>query len=303
VGLIFLFVDGIGIAPASGHNPVSAFRGPGMDALTNGAFLHADAGFFIDKDQLYRPVDANLGIAGLPQSGTGQAALFSGQNAPALLGKHFGPWPHTRIKPLMQEHSIFHQLLERDVRPEFLNAYPPVFFERMTRSNRWSCSTLMTRSSGRRLRSTDDILAGSALSAELFGDYWRDRLNIELPRRDAHDIANIILDSASAHPFVMFEYYLTDKAGHARDPDYAREVLQRLDRVLYALVKGLDGRDTHHTLVICSDHGNLEDLSTKSHTRNPVPLLVNGPLSGCFHDAENITDVARALVEAGAHAG
>lgn len=272
-----------------------------MDALTNGAFLHADAGFFRDENQLFRPVDANLGVDGLPQSGTGQAALFSGQNAPALLGKHFGPWPHTRIKPLMQEHSIFHQLLQRDVRPEFLNAYPPVFFERMSRSNRWSCSTLMTRSSGRRLRSTEDIRAGKALSAELFGDYWRSKLNIELPKRTAQDIANIFLEAA-AHPFVMYEYYLTDKAGHARDPEYARDVLQRLDRVLHALVKGLEGRNAHHTLVICSDHGNLEDLSTKSHTRNPVPLLVKGPLAGCFHDAKNLTDVALALVEAGAQA-
>ncbi|MDO9170716.1 MAG: hypothetical protein Q7W29_02680, partial [bacterium] len=30
-------------------------------------------------------------------------------------------------------------------------------------------------------------------------------------------------------------------------------------------------------VLLTSDHGNLEDLSTRSHTRNPVPLLAWGP--------------------------
>ena len=30
------------------------------------------------------------------------------------------------------------------------------------------------------------------------------------------------------------------------------------------------------TVIITSDHGNIEDLTTKSHTRHPVPLYVYG---------------------------
>ena len=28
---------------------------------------------------------------------------------------------------------------------------------------------------------------------------------------------------------------------------------------------------------MCSDHGNVEDLSTRSHTLHPVPVLYFGP--------------------------
>lgn len=154
----------------------------------------------------------------------------------------------------------------------------------------------MTRSSGARLRSTEDIRAGKALSAEIFGDYWQDRLGIALPRRSGEELAGVLFRAAEEHELVMFEYYLTDKAGHARKPDYAREVLERLDRLLYPLAKDPGG----HTLVICSDHGNLEDMRSKSHTRNPVPLLVLGPKAGIFGAADSITGVARALVEAAA---
>jgi 2,3-bisphosphoglycerate-independent phosphoglycerate mutase len=45
-------------------------------------------------------------------------------------------------------------------------------------------------------------------------------------------------------------------------------------------------------LVICSDHGNVEDASTKMHTTNPVPLLVVGPAANGFCEAVDITDVA-----------
>lgn len=294
MSIIFLFVDGIGLAPDGPANVLARFRGPGAEALTGGHFLQGSDAIIKEEEQLFLPVDATLGVPGLPQSGTGQAALFSGENAPQQLGKHFGPWPHTGIKPMMRERSIFHQLLARGAEPAFMNAYPPVFFERMQRSNRWSCSTLMTRSSKLQLRSTKDILAGKALSAEIFGDYWRSKLGIALPQRNGRQVADVLLSAAEEHALVMFEYYLTDKAGHARKPDYATEVLERLDKLLYALVK-YRGR---HTLVLCSDHGNLEDLSTKSHTRNPVPLLVTGPLTPYFHTAENIMDVAHALVEA-----
>ncbi len=50
-------------------------------------------------------------------------------------------------------------------------------------------------------------------------------------------------------------------------------------------------------LVVTSDHGNLEDLSTKSHTRNPVPLLAVGPGADAFAGAASLTDVTPAVVE------
>jgi len=50
------------------------------------------------------------------------------------------------------------------------------------------------------------------------------------------------------------------------------------------------------TLVLCSDHGNLEDTTTKTHTTNPVPLLAIGPGAARFRQATAITDVAPAIL-------
>ena len=51
-------------------------------------------------------------------------------------------------------------------------------------------------------------------------------------------------------------------------------MLPRLDAFLGSVVAHLPP-DT--TLVLSSDHGNVEDATTKAHTTNPVPLLVVGP--------------------------
>jgi bisphosphoglycerate-independent phosphoglycerate mutase (AlkP superfamily) len=59
----------------------------------------------------------------------------------------------------------------------------------------------------------------------------------------------------------------------------------------------LDALDPARTLlVVCSDHGNLEDLSVKTHTRNAVPLVANGAGAGMLAGARSIQDVTPGLV-------
>ena len=50
------------------------------------------------------------------------------------------------------------------------------------------------------------------------------------------------------------------------------------------------------TIVVCSDHGNLENTQSKAHTRNPVPLLVVGPGADAFRNATAITDIAAGIL-------
>jgi phosphopentomutase len=58
-------------------------------------------------------------------------------------------------------------------------------------------------------------------------------------------------------------------------------------------------------LVITSDHGNVEDMSTKSHTRNPVPALFHGHgahgaaerLAGDGRETTDLTHVTPLLVD------
>jgi hypothetical protein len=51
-------------------------------------------------------------------------------------------------------------------------------------------------------------------------------------------------------------------------------VLRTLDRFLARVLAAWRGG--RRLLVLASDHGNIEDLSTRTHTRNPVPLVAVG---------------------------
>src|SRR6185503_11400337 len=59
------------------------------------------------------PLDANLGIEGTPQSGTGQTTLLTGVNAAERFGRHFGPWTPVALRPLVEAESVLRRALDR----------------------------------------------------------------------------------------------------------------------------------------------------------------------------------------------
>jgi len=170
MSVIFIFVDGIGVGPAGDHNPLDDHKWSffkeftGVDGLHNGCKTHQT------DNILYKPIDANLGVEGLPQSGTGQVTLFSGKNASKEIGKHFGPFPHSKTKKFLKKGSLFHRVKELQKSTHFLNAYPDIFFERAEQRNRWTATTLMVKSAEIRLNSLSDVKAGRAVTAEIKQD-------------------------------------------------------------------------------------------------------------------------------------
>ncbi len=78
----------------------------------------------------------------------------------------------------------------------------------------------------------------------------------------------MLAGNVDRYDFTLYEYFLTDKAGHTQDRDRCEQVLRDLDRFLAAY---LEAAPPGATTLLTSDHGNIEDLSTRSHTRNPVP--------------------------------
>src|SRR3972149_5521928 len=66
-----------------------------------------------------------------------------------------------------------------------------------------------------------------------------------------------------------------DAAGHRAGMTQAVALLDHLDEVLGGLIEVW--RDGPDLTVITSDHGNLEDLSDRGHTRNPAPGILIGP--------------------------
>jgi phosphopentomutase len=75
--------------------------------------------------------------------------------------------------------------------------------------------------------------------------------------------------------------------------DQALDALDRLDRFLRAVVAGLDERTS---LVVASDHGNVEDLSTRNHTRAAVPVLGFGPAAARVAAVRDLTGLAPLLL-------
>ena len=54
----------------------------------------------------------------------------------------------------------------------------------------------------------------------------------------------------------------------------ARKILTNLAAFIRALLTRLDLEGT--TVILTSDHGNIEDLSTRNHTLNAVPTIIWG---------------------------
>lgn len=292
MSVIFIFIDGVGVGDKGDTNPISCFSWESFSYFTGSEGLHKDCEPVIRDESLYAPIDANLGVEGLPQSGTGQATLFSGTNASKIAGKHYGPFPYTTTRYLLEEHSLFHKTKDLGLKPTFINAYPDIFFERAQKRDRWTATTMMARAAGIRLNRVKDLLEEKAITAEIIQNIWREQLKLDVPVITKEQAAARMIKSAKTHDLVLYEFYLTDKAGHSMDIKTADRIRDLLDPFLMYIIQNLG---PENTLVITSDHGNLEDLSTKTHTRNPVPLFVKGETDP-FKEAKSIMDVTPGIL-------
>lgn len=293
MALCFLFIDGIGVGERNSLNPLSNSDLKSFSYFTDSIGVDQLCEERVEEKILFKKIDANLDVDGLPQSGTGQTTLFTGVNASKLIGKHFGPYPHSGIKSLLMGNSLFHKTIELGKKPHFINAYPDIFFKKSSKRDRWSCTTLMAKSAGVRLNRVKDVINGDAVTAEITQSVWRSRLNLGVPEIEPLEASGRILRSLKKYDLVLYEYYLTDKAGHEQNRELADRILAVLDQFIWGIIQGLSPEDT---LVITSDHGNLEDLSIKTHTRNPVPLFVMGDVEA-FQSVHSIEDVTPAILD------
>jgi len=240
----------------------------------------------------FRAVDACLGVPGLPQSATGQTALFTGINAPALVGDHISAHPTAALKEIIAEHSLLKRAAEVGARVIFANAHSEQFWQMIEdRRLRLGASTLTALAAEAPIPTLSDLLEGQAVLWDITHEIASGHLSYDLPLVPAEEAGRRLARLAADYDLVLFETFLPDLAGHRRmEPEY---VLTRLDAFLGGV---LAHRRLDTTLVICSDHGNLEDTTTKAHTSNPVPLLAVGPAAGHFDSAAAITDVAPAIL-------
>ncbi len=290
--IAFIFLDGLGIGPDDASvNPVIAAKLPALSSMFGDVIPSVSNQQLVNSNYAFVPLDANLHIEGLPQSGTGQTALFTGINAADYIGKHFGPYPYSTLHPVIEKQNIFRKIHESKKRFYFANAYPKQFFDYVNAGKRrLTVTTLACILSGLPLHTADDLRNGQAISADITNERWDTLGYPDIAEIPAEEAGRRFAGLAKDHDFVLFEYFLTDHAGHKQDMDNAVQVLERFDGFLNGF---RDSMDETTLLVMTSDHGNIEDLRTKTHTRNAVPLWVYGNDSAKFvKGIFSITDVA-----------
>jgi hypothetical protein len=224
-------------------------------------------------------VDACLGVDGLPQSASGQASLLTGRNVPALLGYHYGPKPNPEIINILKHKTLFSQMAQQDKTSALLNAYPPRYFVSIDNGYRLpGAIALAARLAGIPLKTQEDLFKGDAISTDFTAQGWHDHLGIkDTPLLDPFQAGIRLFTLSKVLDLAFFEYWLTDIIGHHQDMEEACALLELFDTVIGQLVRSWG--DDHGLILLTSDHGNLEDLSTRRHTRNDVPLLLIGAQS------------------------
>lgn len=294
--MILLFLDGVGLGdPDPTINPLAAAELPVLTRLV-GAPPDRLAPGKVAGDVVFMPVDATLGHEGLPQSATGQTTILTGLNGSDIMNGHYGPWPGPTLVRSLQHDTLFHDAEALDG-AALANTFPPRYFATEgRRRHRPNAPVVAARAAGVRLRGLEDYLAGTAVAPDLDGaglTRLEQAAHLGLAAAGVAGTAAALGRMAAESSFTFVDVWVTDGYGHDRDPHGAARFLATLDALIALLVDDPAGPvAAGATLLITSDHGNLEDLSVKGHTRNPVPLLAVGPGATAFADATSLLDVA-----------
>lgn len=266
-------------------------------------------------DSVYRPaptlrrlieshgvaVGAGLGVPGTPQSATGQTAILTGVNAAVLLGEHLQGFPNAALRSVIERDNLFSQLLARGRTCTFANAYVRMPGSQLPLILR-SVTTVAALAALGDTRNRDRLLAGQAVFHDLTRASLPEHGIPDVPLIDESQAADHLLGVLRSVDFCLFEYFLTDHAGHRGDDAWRARVLASLDRFLARLVEGLDV--AAELLLLVSDHGNIEDGSRRGHTTNPVPWIAYGcGAEEARRGASSILDVTPTVLRLLAPAG
>ena len=286
--ILLVFLDGVGIGPDDpATNAFTAAPPPTISSWLN------------DGKATLAPLDARLETEGLPQSGTGQYSLFTGDNGARRFGRHYGPWVPTALREPLRKDNLLTRSLAMNLRVAFANAYPEELINASQLNGKFEAigplragPPLVAVGAGLMTRHTAALRDGHAIASEITNEGWREHLErrdlpLLTPMQAGANLARI----ANAHDLTLFAHYSTDSAGHKQDLNAAVEALKVVDGFLGGVLEHLDD---DVVLLVASDHGNLEDAST-GHTRNPAFGMVAGhdhaSIAGALHSIMDVTPV------------
>lgn len=288
MSVLLLFIDGLGIGSRGPFNPLD-----GLDDCEPLA-IFVDEAPVTTFDGIVVPTDASLGVEGRPQSASGQTTILTGVNVPATLGYHKQGFPNSAMLEIIREHSLFLQLARAGIEPiTFANTYTQRFFEERPR---WvSATTAAVEASGIRFRTLRDLNAGRAVYQDFTNAVLIERGENVRPRT-AEQAATVLANIVAENRFTLYEYFITDKVGHKQDILSAKLVLKELAALIRGVLARIDLNST--SVILTSDHGNIEDLSSRNHTLNKVPTIVWGANKNRIAlGIKSLADITPAIVE------
>lgn len=293
--VIMIFIDGLGLGEKKADkNPLVMYPMSFMQDIFKGP-LTMELGTSINNRACLIPTDANLGLGGLPQSATGQTTIFTGINASQLMRSHIHAFPGPRLAKVIEEHGIMGQLKKKGYTITSANAYTPDYMDLVARrKRRHSATTLTILHAGQPLREIERLQVAEAVYQDITNKMLTE-LGYTVPLITPTEAGENLVAIARQHHFTIFEYFQTDRCGHKRDWIKAQEIVNTLNEFIYSVY---DNMDTDMTLFITSDHGNFEDFSVKTHTRNFVPTLILG--KSCNMVAlkiRTLADITPAIIE------
>lgn len=275
--VLLIFVDGIGIgAHDPDRNPFSVANMPTLTSLTHGERWVQPIGAHYSANAAFKPIDPRMGVSGRPQSGTGHASIITGKNIPQQIGEHYGPKPNAATRQIVDEGSLFSAVIQHGKPAALLTAYPPHLLHDIARGK-----TLPTpfqqaaMRAGLSLMTAADLEAGRAISGDWTGHGWHEHLGFpDMPLISAYQAGQRLAYLAPQYAFSVVVHIFTDIVGHRGTLADGIAQLETLDAVFAGLLQHWD--ETDGTILLVSDHGNMEHLGDRHHTENDVPFLVVG---------------------------
>jgi hypothetical protein len=277
---LFILVDGLGLGP----------RDPEVNPLYGGV-----CPCLLDLlEHQSVPIDAGMGVHGIPQSATGQTALFTGVNAARAMGRHVEGFPGPALREIIRLHNLYDKLAALGFRSTFANAYYVEDMAEVHARRHQSVTTVAALKAFGGVRDRQDMMRGKAVYQDLTRASLRERGyegDLVTPAESARDLLGI----AAEYDFTVFEYFQTDRVAHKGSRKDVQGVLALFDAFLAGVIPF--AAEDGNLLVLTSDHGNIEESGSFLHSGNPVPLVAMGRGAELLkREAKSILDVAPLLL-------
>ncbi|PJF20545.1 MAG: hypothetical protein CUN56_15625, partial [Phototrophicales bacterium] len=140
------------------------------------------------------------------------------------------------------------------------------------------------------LLTADDLRNGNAISGDWTGEGWHTELNYtDIPIITGYQAGVRLVELSRQYDFAFFPHWITDVVGHRGDLNTSIQLIKTFDDVLRGILD--TWQDDEGVVIITSDHGNIEDLSHRKHTKNHVPTVIIGKHKHIFDGIHDIADI------------